>query len=142
MQELHFLLASVLLCLQGVPIHGYQKVDCSVYSVRNPESPQLDCTMDFQPVCGTDGSTYPNRCLLCAKILKTGASIGIARDGACSSAGYWNPCSRYRRVKQSCTKIYKPVCGIDGITYSNICVMCQENVGNFNIGVKHQGECY
>ncbi|XP_045690527.1 serine protease inhibitor Kazal-type 2 [Phyllostomus hastatus] len=41
------------------------------------------CPRDFNPVCGSDMSTYPNECTLCLKIREDGHNIKIIRDGPC-----------------------------------------------------------
>ncbi|KAJ8015551.1 hypothetical protein DPEC_G00027300 [Dallia pectoralis] len=41
------------------------------------------CPLNFSPVCGNDGKTYPNECSLCVHRLETNADILIVIDGSC-----------------------------------------------------------
>ena len=43
------------------------------------------CTREFRPVCGSDGRTYNNACILDAENCKEGTSVKIAKQGACES---------------------------------------------------------
>ncbi|XP_042311222.1 ovomucoid-like [Sceloporus undulatus] len=76
---------SSFLCRNGADIGLAFKgecVDCSKYPPPKKGS-EAACPKIYAPLCGTDGETYGNLCLLCAKIRKTGKQIGIRKQGEC-----------------------------------------------------------
>ncbi|XP_069818315.1 serine protease inhibitor Kazal-type 2 [Dendropsophus ebraccatus] len=41
------------------------------------------CTRDFKPVCGTDGKTYSNECMLCSSNRDNGLKVQVKWKGEC-----------------------------------------------------------
>ena len=66
-----------------------------------------ECPNDYRPVCGVDGQTYKNDCLL-AK-----AGVNKRAVGRCEMSSTCDHCPLEN----------KPVCGMDGFTYLNVCIM-------------------
>ncbi|XP_048347276.1 serine protease inhibitor Kazal-type 5-like isoform X2 [Sphaerodactylus townsendi] len=103
------------------------------------------CSSVWAPVCGTDGKTYSNKCLLCMKIEKTEDVLALKHEGECPEDVHGTvDCSKYpqTRGKVLCKRSTLEVCGTDGETYSNECILCDRILKTKSeIGIKNTGPC-
>ncbi|KAM5248760.1 agrin [Ctenodactylus gundi] len=113
------------------------------------------CPPRHSPVCGDDGVTYENDCIMG----RTGAARGLllqkVRSGRCQPQDQCPEGCRFNAVclsrrghprcscdRVTCDGAYKPVCAQDGHTYDNNCWRQQAECRQQRaIPVKHQGPC-
>ncbi|KAK4299156.1 hypothetical protein Pmani_028549 [Petrolisthes manimaculis] len=97
-----------------------------------PDACGQQCDFVYNPVCGSDGISYPNFCFL-SRASCTDPSISPLRYG---------PCSLPDTCNFVCDRMYNPVCGSDGRTYSNPCVLMYYACSTRNfLFRRHIGEC-
>ncbi|KAJ1060807.1 hypothetical protein K5549_020277, partial [Capra hircus] len=133
--------------------------ECSTFR-QHVWNDELMCTRENDPVLGADGKLYKNKCYMCRSIFEKEALERIRleekpsyfrsseeEDSPDSSISSLNSemCKHYRilpRMGYLCPKNLQPVCGDDGQTYNNPCMLCHENlIRQTNTHIRSKGRC-
>ncbi|XP_076328006.1 agrin-like isoform X3 [Tachypleus tridentatus] len=131
---------------------------CQLDDNRNPICRcNAICPRDFRPVCGSDGKTYTNECILRVAACKSRRSLRIIYMDKCSEGA--NPCEsvqcgpgqecdidRYGiascKCPSSCEPVMRPVCGTDQVTHDNVCEMRRHAcIQRTVVAVAYKGVC-
>ncbi|XP_076205833.1 double-headed protease inhibitor, submandibular gland-like [Aptenodytes patagonicus] len=133
------LLGFVLLsCLSDIVI-AQRWLDCTDY-LRSSSGRAIPCTLEYRPICGTNGVTYRNKCNFCNAVAN-GLDINLRNVGECFRVQQID-CSGHKDGNAICTAQYDPVCGSDGKTYGNPCKFCNAVVrSGGTLFLRHRGEC-
>merc|ERR1711963_742131 len=96
-----------------------------VTSRSTEEDCPVKCTRELRPVCGSDGKTHSNECIMkqtaCRQRSSGGSNISKLHNGRCGQVVVTpSPEDAQRNcAKEQCTRNFQPVCGSNGKTYNN-----------------------
>ena len=106
-----------------------------------PEECPLFCPFNYDPVCGDNGETYANECQF--GVAKCNGEVNeIAFEGDCETSIEILPTNPIANCYIICPEIYEPVCGSNGETYGNECLLdAAKCLEGDEIEFVHDGAC-
>ncbi|XP_035869688.1 serine protease inhibitor Kazal-type 5 isoform X1 [Phyllostomus discolor] len=136
----------------SVSVHQISEDECGNFRqyLRNGN---LICTRENDPVRGADGKLYKNKCYMCRTIFQKEAlerarlqeKTPQPRSSEEEDSLNAEICLHYRilpKMGYLCPKNLQPVCGDDGQTYNNPCMLCHENlIRQANTRILREGRC-
>uniref|UniRef100_A0A8C3KEM7 Ovomucoid n=1 Tax=Calidris pygmaea TaxID=425635 RepID=A0A8C3KEM7_9CHAR len=102
---------------------------------KDSQETTVVCPRNYEPVCGTNGVTYPNECSLCRELFRNQA-LDKKHDGRCVKVRTING------ANIPCSLEYTPICGTNGVTYRNKCHFCNAvATSRGSLFLRHRGAC-
>lgn len=126
----------VVTCQENIAVKTVTEGHC----VEEEDCDSKGCSLLEDPVCGSNGITYRNDCVLKKLNCEKKLSIAIVSRGNCpESKSDVDPDDD--KCRPVCPRHFMPCCGSDGKTYNNDCLMKAATCRDKSITMVHLGAC-